>query len=180
MGKRRGPTHLLSNWASLSTAVYSTVPVPLLRVARPVGWVNCFRICASKMQRAQKRTATGSFLKENEILCLSRNMIYLWFTLSNFFKGQEFFKSQICIFFFVWFPLSQLILDNCRFKYIILLTFSQALCDLIYSAYLAFSWESWAPHRTYSPTPPGIKKIPDVMCTSARVHQQCYVVQKYC
>ena len=28
---------------------YSTVPVPLLRDARPTGWVNCFSICANTM-----------------------------------------------------------------------------------------------------------------------------------
>ena len=36
--------------------VYSTVPVQLLRDARPAGWVNSFSICASTMPRAQNMT----------------------------------------------------------------------------------------------------------------------------
>ena len=54
-----------------------TVPVPLLRNARPAGWVNCFSICASAMPRAQNRTVKGSILKEDEILCRSGYIIYL-------------------------------------------------------------------------------------------------------
>ena len=41
---------------------YSTVPVPLLRDARPAGWVTCYSICASTMPRAQNMTGKGSLL----------------------------------------------------------------------------------------------------------------------
>ena len=41
---------------------YSTVPVPLLRDARPAGWVNYCSICASTMPRAQNRAEKGSIL----------------------------------------------------------------------------------------------------------------------
>ena len=54
------------------------MPVPLLMDARLAGWVNGFRICASTMPKAQNRTAKGSFLKEDEILCPSGSIIYLW------------------------------------------------------------------------------------------------------
>ena len=59
------------------------MPVPLFRDARPAGWVNCFSICASAMPRAQNRAANGSTLKEDEILCRSGFIIYLWNRLSK-------------------------------------------------------------------------------------------------
>ena len=51
--------------------------VPLLRDARPAGWVNCFSICASAMPRAKNRTEKGSILNEDEELCQS------WYDLSG-------------------------------------------------------------------------------------------------
>ena len=51
---------------------YSTVPVQLLRDARPAGWVNCFSICASTMPRAQNMTEKGSILKQR------RNTLLIW------------------------------------------------------------------------------------------------------
>ena len=64
--------------------------VPLLRDARKAGWVNCFRICLSAMPRAQNNAAKGSILKEDEILCQSGYMIYLWLlpSVGNFMKGR--------------------------------------------------------------------------------------------
>ena len=61
------------NWPLL----YSTVPVPRLRDARPAGWVTCCSICASTMPRAQNWTAKGSTLKEDKILCPSGYIINL-------------------------------------------------------------------------------------------------------
>ena len=55
----------------------STVPVPRLRDASPAGWVKCFSICACTMPRDQNRTAKGSILKENQLLCPSGYIIYL-------------------------------------------------------------------------------------------------------
>ena len=61
---------------------YSTVPVPLFRDARPAGWVNCFSICASTMQRAQNRAAKDSILNEVKILFQSGYIIYICFRVS--------------------------------------------------------------------------------------------------
>ena len=56
---------------------YITVPVPLLRDARPAGWVNCFSIRESTMPSAQNRAGKGSILKEDKMLCRSGYIIYL-------------------------------------------------------------------------------------------------------
>ena len=41
---------------------YCTVPVPLLRDARPAGWVTFCSICVSTMPRDQNRAAKGSIV----------------------------------------------------------------------------------------------------------------------
>ena len=61
-----------SNWP----LPYSTMPVLLLRDARPAGWVNCFSICSSTMPRAQK----VQFSSKDEIVWRSGYIIYLWWT----------------------------------------------------------------------------------------------------
>ena len=63
------------------------MPVLLLRDARPTGWVSCFSICASTMPKEQNRAAKGSILKEDEILCQSGFIIYLWFKYRKHFPS---------------------------------------------------------------------------------------------
>ena len=46
-------------------------------LGRQAGSVNCFSISASALPKAQNRAATGSILKEDEILCRSGYIIYL-------------------------------------------------------------------------------------------------------
>ena len=59
MGGRWGFfTQIEPNW----TLPYSTVPEPLLRDARPAGWVTYYSICASTMPRAQNSAGIGSIL----------------------------------------------------------------------------------------------------------------------
>ena len=58
--------------------------VPLLRDARPAGWVNRFSICASTMLRAQNRAAEGSILKQRW------NTLLIWvYNLSMMYSMQE-------------------------------------------------------------------------------------------
>ena len=41
---------------------YITVPVPLLRDARPAGWVSCFSLCASTMPRAKQGSKRFNYI----------------------------------------------------------------------------------------------------------------------
>ena len=54
------------------------MPVPLLKDARPAGWVTCFGICAEYNAESHNRAAKGSILKEDEIHCQFVYIIYLW------------------------------------------------------------------------------------------------------
>ena len=69
------------------------MPVPLMRDARPAGWVNCFSICTSAMPKAQNRTAKGSILQEDEELCQYGHM-----GMINLFLYHTRQPSQIKIF----------------------------------------------------------------------------------
>ena len=84
-----GGRHIFSQIEHHFPLPYSSMPVRLLRDARPAGWANCFSICLSTMPTAQNRTAKGSILKEDETLCHSGYIIYLWLLCSTKGKSQQ-------------------------------------------------------------------------------------------
>ena len=77
MGKGRGPTRLLSNSTSLSTAVQYNLPVPLLRDARPAGWVHCFQYMLEYNAESPKQDSKRFNSQGREIIGLSGYIIYL-------------------------------------------------------------------------------------------------------
>ena len=62
---------------------YSTLPVPMLKDARPAGWVNCVSICASTMPRAQKQ-GSKRFNSQGR-----RNTLPIWVNNLSMGRGKE-------------------------------------------------------------------------------------------
>ena len=80
-----------------------TVPVPLLRDARPADWVTYCSICARTMLRAQNRAGKGSILMQRR-LALAILLLFIYDLFDNLFQWTvkwfflNFYREYFCIF----------------------------------------------------------------------------------
>ena len=89
-GGRRFFSQIEPNWP----LPYSTVPLPLLRDAKPAGWVTYCSICVSTMLTAQNRAAKCSILLQRRFALPI--LLYLFFFIygqgpgacSGYFMGK--------------------------------------------------------------------------------------------